>query len=60
MNASVASLDFRRPVGDLVRNDRVHTSVYPDPAVFDQQMDRIFRNCWVWVAHASELPEPGS
>jgi phenylpropionate dioxygenase-like ring-hydroxylating dioxygenase large terminal subunit len=60
MNASVSPLTFHRPVTDLVREDRVHTSLYVDPAIFDQEMDRIFRNCWVWVAHASELPEPGS
>lgn len=60
MNAPVAPLTFRRPVTDLVREDRVHTSLYVDPAIFDQEMDRIFRNCWVWVAHASELPDPGS
>jgi phenylpropionate dioxygenase-like ring-hydroxylating dioxygenase large terminal subunit len=60
MNAPISPLTFRRPVGDLVREDRVHTSLYTDPAVFDQEMDRVFRNCWVWVAHASELPEPGS
>ena len=60
MNAPTSPLTFRRPVGDLVREDRVHTSLYTDPGVFDQEMDRIFRNCWVWVAHASELPEAGS
>lgn len=60
MNAPIAPLNFRRPVADLVREDRVHTSLYTDPDVFDQEMDRIFRNCWVWVAHASELPEVGS
>jgi phenylpropionate dioxygenase-like ring-hydroxylating dioxygenase large terminal subunit len=60
MNAPIAPLNFRRPVAELVREDRVHTSLYTDPAVFDQEMDRIFRNCWVWVAHASELPEAGS
>ncbi len=44
----------------LVRDDRVHTSLYRDPAIFEAEMDRIFNNVWVWVAHASELPEAGS
>jgi phenylpropionate dioxygenase-like ring-hydroxylating dioxygenase large terminal subunit len=44
----------------LVRDDRVHTSLYVDPAIFDTEMDRIFSNTWVWVAHASEIPTPGS
>jgi phenylpropionate dioxygenase-like ring-hydroxylating dioxygenase large terminal subunit len=46
--------------GALVREDRVHTSLYKDPAIFDAEMDKIFKNTWVWVAHASEVPEPGS
>lgn len=40
----------------LVREDRVHTSLYRDAAIFDEEMDRIFKNTWVWVAHESDLP----
>ncbi|AOR79363.1 aromatic ring-hydroxylating oxygenase subunit alpha [Novosphingobium resinovorum] len=43
--------------GHLVRDDRVHTSLYKDPAIFDQELDRIFRNTWVWVAHESDVPK---
>jgi phenylpropionate dioxygenase-like ring-hydroxylating dioxygenase large terminal subunit len=46
--------------GRLVRDDRVHTSLYRDPAIFELEMDRIFSNTWVWVAHASELPAANS
>jgi phenylpropionate dioxygenase-like ring-hydroxylating dioxygenase large terminal subunit len=41
---------------ELVRDDRIHTSLYTDPAIFEAEMDKIFENTWVWVAHASELP----
>lgn len=41
---------------DLVRDDRVHTSLYQDRAIFEEEMTRIFKNTWVWVAHASEVP----
>jgi phenylpropionate dioxygenase-like ring-hydroxylating dioxygenase large terminal subunit len=44
----------------LVEDDRVHTSLYVDPAIFEQEMDKIFMNTWVWVAHASEIPKPGN
>ena len=47
-------------VDQLVRSDRIHTSLYTDPAIFEAEMDRIFSNTWVWVAHASEVPESGS
>ena len=40
----------------LVREDRVHTSLYRDDAIFEDEMDRIFKNTWVWVAHESDLP----
>lgn len=44
----------------LVQSDRVHTSLYTDAAIFDEEMDKIFYSTWVWVGHTSEIPEPGS
>ncbi|HVV08054.1 aromatic ring-hydroxylating dioxygenase subunit alpha [Amycolatopsis sp.] len=44
---------------DLVRPDRIHGSVYTDPAVFELELERIYREGWVFVAHESEVPEPG-
>ena len=43
----------------LVGEDRVHGSLYTDPQVFDQEMDRIFRRGWVFVGHESEVPATG-
>jgi phenylpropionate dioxygenase-like ring-hydroxylating dioxygenase large terminal subunit len=45
---------------DLVQADRVHTSLYTDPKIFDEEMQKIFYSTWVWVAHESEVPEAGS
>lgn len=39
---------------------KVATSMYEDPELFKLEMDKIFRNTWVWVAHDSEFPEKGS
>ncbi|MGE4481934.1 MAG: Rieske 2Fe-2S domain-containing protein [Acidocella sp.] len=33
--------------------------MYEDPAIFAEEMDRIFTKTWVWVAHASEIPDKG-
>ncbi|HLQ24404.1 MAG TPA: aromatic ring-hydroxylating dioxygenase subunit alpha [Acidiferrobacterales bacterium] len=41
------------------RDFRVHTAVYTDPAIFQLEMARIFETTWVYVAHESELPNPG-
>jgi phenylpropionate dioxygenase-like ring-hydroxylating dioxygenase large terminal subunit len=40
----------------LVKDDRVHTALYKDGAIFDEEMERIFKNTWIWVGHESELP----
>ncbi|WP_434694908.1 aromatic ring-hydroxylating dioxygenase subunit alpha [Pseudomonas sp. Z1-14] len=51
---------LRRNVTDLVKPDRIHTSLYTDPALFEVEMEKIFKTTWVWVAHESEIPESGS
>ncbi|HEY6623010.1 MAG TPA: Rieske 2Fe-2S domain-containing protein, partial [Acidimicrobiales bacterium] len=43
----------------LVQPDRVHGSVYTSTEVFEREMERIFTDGWVFVAHESELPQPG-
>ncbi|MEU2003982.1 aromatic ring-hydroxylating dioxygenase subunit alpha [Rhodococcus sp. NPDC019627] len=43
----------------IVQNDRVHGSVYTSPEIFQREMDTIFRKGWVYVAHESEVSEPG-
>lgn len=40
----------------LVEPDRVHTALYTDAAIFEEEIERIFNRTWVWVAHDSELP----
>ncbi|MFD5824186.1 Rieske 2Fe-2S domain-containing protein [Lentzea sp. NPDC060358] len=47
------------PAG-LVAGDRVAGRLYTDPEIFEQEMTRIFERTWVWVAHESELPKPGT
>jgi phenylpropionate dioxygenase-like ring-hydroxylating dioxygenase large terminal subunit len=44
---------------DLIRDDAVHRRAYVDEAVFALEMERIFGTTWVYVAHESELPNPG-
>jgi phenylpropionate dioxygenase-like ring-hydroxylating dioxygenase large terminal subunit len=62
----MTELDTRTPggggrtdVGDLVRPDRVSGAVYTDPEVFALEMERVYRQGWVYVGHESEVPEPG-
>lgn len=47
------------PYQRLIEDDRVHGSLYTDPAVFADEMERIWYRTWVYVGHESEIPEPG-
>ncbi len=38
---------------------RVRRSVYRDDAVFGAERERIWGRCWLYLGHASELPNPG-
>lgn len=46
-------------IAELVREDRVHGSVYTDPAIFELEMKRIFERTWIFMAHESQIPNPG-
>ena len=46
-------------IGALVEPGRVHRRVYSDPAVFELEMERIFGRAWLFVGHASQVPNPG-
>jgi phenylpropionate dioxygenase-like ring-hydroxylating dioxygenase large terminal subunit len=37
----------------------VPRSTWGDEEIFNREMQRIFRTCWQYVAHESEIPEPG-
>ena len=43
----------------LIREASVHAGLYTDEAVFRQEMREIFGNGWVYVGHASEIPQRG-
>ena len=46
-------------VDGLIRDGAVHRRVYKDPAVFDAEMERIFKRTWVFVGHETEIPTIG-
>lgn len=46
-------------VAALVQDDRVHRDVYLDPAVFALEMEQLWTRTWIYVGHASQVPNKG-
>ena len=44
---------------ELVKADAVHGSVYTDPDIFRDELQRIFAKGWVYIGHESEVPQAG-
>ncbi|NKY32462.1 Rieske 2Fe-2S domain-containing protein [Nocardia speluncae] len=51
---SVSAMEFVDLENGLVRK-----SAYTDPDLYTAEMNRIFERTWLYIAHASEVPEPG-
>ena len=51
--------DDPRALERLIEADRVHRDVYTDPEVFQLEMERLWARTWVYVGHASQVPNAG-
>ncbi|GGC87285.1 aromatic ring-hydroxylating oxygenase subunit alpha [Chelatococcus reniformis] len=52
MNDMSPVRDYRR----LIEPTRVHSALYYDPQVFQEELSRIWYRGWVYVGHVSEVP----
>jgi phenylpropionate dioxygenase-like ring-hydroxylating dioxygenase large terminal subunit len=43
----------------LIQDDRVHRSVYSDPAIFEMEMSQLFGKAWLILGHESQIAQPG-
>ncbi|WP_285028853.1 aromatic ring-hydroxylating dioxygenase subunit alpha [Mycolicibacterium sp. lyk4-40-TYG-92] len=42
----------------LIHRDRVHGSLYTDPSIFAEELEKIWYRTWVFVGHESEVAQP--
>jgi hypothetical protein len=42
-----------------VRQGMIPAHIYGDPEIFALGRDRLFTRAWVFLAHESEIPDPG-
>jgi phenylpropionate dioxygenase-like ring-hydroxylating dioxygenase large terminal subunit len=45
----------RRPYSELAQRNRVHSSLYTEPSVFAEELEKIWYSTWVFVGHESEV-----
>ena len=43
----------------LIKRDKVHGSLYTDPANFAEELSKIWYRSWVFVGHETEVNQPG-
>jgi len=51
--------DDARALERLIEPDRVHRDVYTDPEIFELEMERLWSRTWIYVGHASQVPNTG-
>ncbi|MDO6966658.1 aromatic ring-hydroxylating oxygenase subunit alpha [Rhizobium alvei] len=52
MSSTEESIDYNA----LIEPNRVHSRVYYDEAIFQEELEKIWYRTWVYVGHTSEIP----
>jgi phenylpropionate dioxygenase-like ring-hydroxylating dioxygenase large terminal subunit len=52
-------LTYQQLIVDKTEDFRVHSRVYKDEQIFDEEMRGIFEKTWVYLCHESEIERPG-
>ena len=55
----VSTLSSGIDYNELIREDRVHSSVYYDPDIFEDELEKIWYRQWIFIGHESEVPNSG-
>ncbi|NLU99928.1 Rieske (2Fe-2S) protein [Marinomonas sp. UCMA 3892] len=60
MSELIALKNISQKAADMVEEGHVHKALYSDPEIFEEELDKVFQNTWVFIGHESEVPEAGS
>jgi len=52
------SLTNLKDVCDL-ENGRISGKIFYDDAIYEQELEKVFARCWLFVAHESQIPKTG-
>lgn len=55
LRTSSSSIDYDA----LIKDDQVHGRLYYDPAIFEEELEKIWYREWIFIGHESEIPQPG-
>jgi phenylpropionate dioxygenase-like ring-hydroxylating dioxygenase large terminal subunit len=59
MSTAATSDSFANMVDECPEEFRVSTAAYRGESTFEQEMDRIFSQTWIYLCHESEVEKPG-
>jgi len=51
--------DNPQAINNLIRATQVHRDIFIDEEIFQLEMEHLFANTWVYVGHASQIPQAG-
>lgn len=51
--------DYLNRMWETLPKGRIPAKIFNDPAVYQLEKERLFSRAWVFLAHESEIPQPG-